>query len=65
VAKGIEQLVECYRRYGLQLDDLMGERHQRLKRIRALREAGSLDDQLRWTAPSPGAAASYPVGRNR
>jgi nucleoside-diphosphate-sugar epimerase len=49
VAKGIEQLVEYYRRYGLLLDDLMGERHQRLKRISALREAGALDEKLRWT----------------
>jgi nucleoside-diphosphate-sugar epimerase len=50
VAKGIEQLVENYRRYGLRLDDLMGERHQRLLRINALRKAGQIDDSLRWTA---------------
>lgn len=51
VAKGIEQLVETYRRYGLALEDLMGERHQRLKRIRALHEQGAIDSALRWTAP--------------
>jgi nucleoside-diphosphate-sugar epimerase len=49
VAKGIEQLVENYRRYGLCLEDLMGERHQRLLRINALRKAGQVDDSLRWT----------------
>jgi nucleoside-diphosphate-sugar epimerase len=49
VTKGIEQLVENYRRYGLMLEDLMGERHQRLLRIRALRESGAIDDTLRWT----------------
>jgi len=50
VAKGIEQLVENYRRYGLRLDDLMGERHQRLLRINALRKADAVDNALRWTA---------------
>jgi len=48
VALGIEQLVENYRRYGLMLEDLMGERHQRLLRITALRAAGAIDDRLRW-----------------
>jgi nucleoside-diphosphate-sugar epimerase len=48
--KGIEQLAEAYDRYDLQLDDLMGERHQRLKRITALTEAGRIDGALRWTA---------------
>ncbi len=47
--KGIEQLAETYQRYGLRLDDLMGERHQRLKRINALHAAGRLDSKLRWT----------------
>jgi nucleoside-diphosphate-sugar epimerase len=48
--KGIEQLAEAYDRYDLQLDDLMGERHQRLKRIDALTAAGRIDSALRWTA---------------
>jgi nucleoside-diphosphate-sugar epimerase len=50
VAKGIEQLAEAYRRYGLTKDNLFGERHQRLRRINALRDAGRIDDTLRWTA---------------
>jgi nucleoside-diphosphate-sugar epimerase len=54
VTKGIDQLVENYRRYGLMLEDLMGERHQRLLRIRALRASGSIDDQLRWTDAGSG-----------
>jgi nucleoside-diphosphate-sugar epimerase len=45
----IEQLAEAYARYGLKLDDLMGDRHQRLGRIRALRDAGEIDAALRWT----------------
>ncbi len=47
--KGIEQLAEAYQRYGLTLSDLMGERHQRLKRITALHETGRIDAGLRWT----------------
>jgi nucleoside-diphosphate-sugar epimerase len=47
--KGIEQLAEAYDRHGLQLSDLFGERHQRLKRINALHSAGRIDSALRWT----------------
>ncbi len=49
LAKGIEELADAYERYGLTLDALTGARHQRLLRIRALREAGLIDDHLRWT----------------
>ena len=63
--KGIEQLVEAYQRYGLTIDALMGEPHQRLLRINALRGGGSIDDNLRWThgytrahAPVTGRAGS-------
>lgn len=48
VRTGIQQLVEEYRRTGLRIDDLTGERHQRLKRIKALQQAGQLDQELRW-----------------
>jgi nucleoside-diphosphate-sugar epimerase len=59
VAKGIEQLVEAYRRWDLRLDDLMGERHQRLKRINALREQDLISGSLRWT--DDGAEAGAPA----
>lgn len=49
LAKGIDQLVENYQRYGLTMANLTGERHQRLRRIAALLDAGTLDKQLRWT----------------
>jgi nucleoside-diphosphate-sugar epimerase len=48
VRAGITQLVEEYRRTGLRIEDLTGERHQRLKRITALQAAGRLDPELRW-----------------
>lgn len=50
VASGIAQLVEGYQRYGLTLDAINGEAHQRVKRIRGLIDAGRLDSELRWTA---------------
>jgi nucleoside-diphosphate-sugar epimerase len=50
--KGIEQLVEAYERHGLTLNALMGERHQRLKRIDALRAAHAIDGTLRWIEAS-------------
>ena len=50
VRSGIEQLVAEYRRTGLWIEDLTGERHQRLKRIKALQASGRLDVALRWAA---------------
>jgi len=52
VRKGIEQLVENYKKYDLQLTDLFGERHQRLKKINALHQAGKIGSDLRWTEPA-------------
>lgn len=56
VRKGVEQLVEAYQRYGLTIEDFRGERFQRLKRIRALLDAGRLDADLRWTSAGSGVA---------
>lgn len=51
--EGIAQLVDAYQRHGLTVDDLMGEKHQRLLRIEALQRRGRLDSQLRWvTGPA-------------
>jgi nucleoside-diphosphate-sugar epimerase len=47
--QGIEELVEMYRRHGLMLSDLDGERHQRLRRIQALQAAGQVSQDLRWS----------------
>jgi len=53
VRKGIEELVEAYQRHGLTIEAFRGERHQRLRRIRALIARGRLDADLRWTAAGP------------
>ena len=57
VRAGVEQLVDAYQRYGLSIEDLTGERCQRLKRIRALQDAGCLDRDLRRVERSTGGAA--------
>jgi len=54
VAKGIEQLAESYRKHALTLDALTGERHQRLRRIAALRSSGRIDSTLRWRQTEAG-----------
>jgi nucleoside-diphosphate-sugar epimerase len=48
VARGVEQLVEAYRRFDLSGEDVRS-RFTRLARLRALRETGALDGELRWT----------------
>ena len=50
VAKGVDELAARYEDLGLTLDALMGEPHQRIKRIRALLDAGRIDSDLRWTS---------------
>jgi nucleoside-diphosphate-sugar epimerase len=50
VAAGIEELAAAYRRHGLTVADLEGERFQRIARVRALQTSGRLDATLRWAA---------------
>jgi nucleoside-diphosphate-sugar epimerase len=49
VADGIDELLRAYRRLGLTVADLDGDRYHRVRRVRALRAAGRLDADLRWT----------------
>jgi nucleoside-diphosphate-sugar epimerase len=50
--KGVEELVEAYRRHGLTVGAFRGPRHQRLRRLTELRERGRLTSALRWTDPA-------------
>lgn len=50
VRSGVAQLATSFRENGLNLGQLTGSRFTRLERIRELQEAGSLDEDLRWTA---------------
>jgi hypothetical protein len=57
VRRGITELIEAYRRFGLTAEAFAGDRYQRLRRIQALRADGRLDSQLRWTTTSVGVSA--------
>jgi nucleoside-diphosphate-sugar epimerase len=48
VPAGIAELHEAYRREGLSIDDLEGDRYMRIKRVKALQGCGALDEDLRW-----------------
>jgi len=50
VARGVEQLLEAYRRIGLTQSDLEGDRYLRIKHIMRLLEEKRLDTDLRWTS---------------
>lgn len=49
VREGIEELFQAYREHGLTLEEFLGARYLRIKRIGELRAAGALDAELRWT----------------
>jgi nucleoside-diphosphate-sugar epimerase len=48
VQRGIEELLDAYRRHGLTLQDFESSRFQRIMRIRELLDGGQLDEDLRW-----------------
>jgi nucleoside-diphosphate-sugar epimerase len=48
VRKGIEELYEAYKRYGLTLDEFLSSRYLRIKHVRELQAQGRLDLRLRW-----------------
>jgi nucleoside-diphosphate-sugar epimerase len=50
VREGIEELAGAYARYGMTLDDFNSSRYVRLRRIRELLDAGTVDEMLRRTA---------------
>jgi nucleoside-diphosphate-sugar epimerase len=48
VRRGVEQLYGAFRSKGLSMDDFLGPRYQRLKRVRQLLDGGELNAALRW-----------------
>ena len=48
VRKGIEELYEAYQRHGLTKDEFLSSKYLRIKTIIGHREAGRLNDALRW-----------------
>ena len=55
VKRGAEELARAYAEWGMTFEDFTGPRGLRIKRVRELQDAGRLDDELRWRAPSPSA----------
>jgi len=49
VRRGVEQLLEAYRRVGLSLEDFEGPRFKRIGHVKQLLDDGRLDNTLRWT----------------
>jgi nucleoside-diphosphate-sugar epimerase len=49
VRGGIEQLYFAMKQYGLQREDFLGPRYQRIRTIQKLQREGQMDDDLRWT----------------
>jgi nucleoside-diphosphate-sugar epimerase len=50
VRRGVEELHDAFRRHGLTYHQFTGPDLMRIRRIRELLEAGSLDQSLRWSA---------------
>jgi nucleoside-diphosphate-sugar epimerase len=53
VREGVEELLGAYTRYGLTVDDFMSSRFVRLRRIRELLSAGTVDEMLRRQGSGP------------
>ncbi len=49
VRRGIEQLYEAYKRYGMDAQDFQGPAYVRMRQIQALQAEGRLTTDLRWT----------------
>jgi nucleoside-diphosphate-sugar epimerase len=50
--RGAVELAAAYRRHGYSFEHLLHGPFVRLHRVQALRQAGRLDERLRWSAPS-------------
>ena len=60
VRDGIEELAGAYAKYGMTLDDFNSSRYVRLRRIRELLDAGTVDEMLQRTASPAGPGGSAP-----
>jgi len=51
VRRGVEQLYSAYKRYGMSLDEFLGTKYLRIKRIKQLQSEGRLDGSMYWREP--------------
>ena len=49
VRRGVEELRDAFAREGLTREQFLGDRYFRIRQIQMLRQAGRLDESLRWT----------------
>jgi nucleoside-diphosphate-sugar epimerase len=54
VRRGVEQLHEAYKEYGLTIGEFTGSRYTRIKQLKSLLATTQLDDTLRWRDLSTG-----------
>jgi nucleoside-diphosphate-sugar epimerase len=52
VERGIDDLVDAFRRHGLDAEEFLGPRYQRIATVRGHLDAGRLDQHLRWQVPA-------------
>jgi len=57
VRRGVRQLYEAYRKFGLTLEEFEGPRYKRIDHIRMLIDEGVIDDNLRFRAIAKAAMA--------
>jgi nucleoside-diphosphate-sugar epimerase len=50
--RGVQELIEVYKRVGLSVEDFEGERFKRISHVKALVTEGRLDKTLRWCVPA-------------
>jgi nucleoside-diphosphate-sugar epimerase len=48
VRRGVQELYEAYRDYGLTLEEFLGTRYLRIKHVLEMQASGRLDSNLRW-----------------
>jgi hypothetical protein len=53
VRKGVQQLYDAYKAYGLTMDDFLGTRYQRIRTVRQRIESGEIDTSLRFRVAAP------------
>jgi nucleoside-diphosphate-sugar epimerase len=62
VRRGVEELVDAYAAHELTMDDFLGPRYQRIKKVRELLQSGAIDGALRWHQPAIEAEVDALVG---
>jgi hypothetical protein len=63
--KGVAELYDAYRRYGVTLEAFEGVRFQRVAHIKHLLATGQLHESLRWKSSDPRASSPISVAETK